>query len=184
MRLFSHGDSILWFHLPLAPSPFSTSHCQQLFPSTSFIAVYPLSAVAAPVSTSIGLNQVAWRKTERRVWGCSSFSFSKREEQIKKWEALSFLSNQVLAKSSGRLKGACVEAESAGASAPRGHLGPFDSVSGLAPSSDLSLRWDAFISLCRTQEPTQDQWAQIKEGLCVRVLSFHMVMYTSMLLLL
>lgn len=38
------------------------------------------------------------------------------------------LNNQVLAESRGRLKGACVEAESAGASAPRGHLGPFESI--------------------------------------------------------
>lgn len=36
--------------------------------------------------------------------------------------------NQVLVKSGGRLKGGCVEAESAGASAPRGHLGAFESI--------------------------------------------------------
>lgn len=34
----------------------------------------------------------------------------------------------MLVESRGRLKGACVEGESAGASAPRGHLGPFDNI--------------------------------------------------------
>lgn len=58
------------------------------------------------------------------------FLFWKRDKKTR--SSFPFLShsldNQVLAESSVRLKGACVEAESAGASAPRGHFGPFDSV--------------------------------------------------------
>lgn len=64
--------------------------------------------------------------------GAAFFLKREKERADIKWEALSFLchsqDNQVLLESSGRLKGACVEAESAGASAPRGHLGPFDSI--------------------------------------------------------
>lgn len=41
---------------------------------------------------------------------------------------------------SGRLKGARAEAHGVGASALGGHLGPFDSVLGLASFSDPSLR--------------------------------------------
>lgn len=56
----------------------------------------------------------------------------------------------MLAESRVRLKEACVEANSAGVSAPRSNLGSFDTI--LDSSADLSLRSEAFISLRQTQE--------------------------------
>lgn len=64
--LLPHRDSLLCFHLPLPPPPFPPSY---LFSSymparLSFLYLHVCSpAMAAPMSTSIGLNQVAWRKT-------------------------------------------------------------------------------------------------------------------------
>lgn len=70
--------------------------------------------------------------------------------------------------SNGRLKGACVEAESAASSPNRGHLGPFDSSQRGPSFSDLSSRWEAFISLSWTQEPTHDQGLKLDKSLeCV-----------------
>lgn len=90
-----------------------------------------LLGVSPPMSTSIGLNQAAWRKNEEECVRVRYF-FLKEGSRWKTRSSLSFLShsldNQVVVWSGGRLKGACVEAQSAGASAPRGHLGPFDSI--------------------------------------------------------
>lgn len=65
---------------------------------------------------------------------------AKRNAHEKREVSLSPWITKCLLAISGRLKGAGVEAQSTGASALRGHLGPFDSVLGLASFSDPSLR--------------------------------------------
>lgn len=135
--LFSHRHSLLCFSFSTSIFSFPLWHMAVIPLHIFLFCVSPLHvfswAVAAPLTAQIGLNQVAWRKTES-VGGCCIFFFFLREKRgtDKKWDTLFSLfyslDNQLLAESKGRLKGACVEAESADASAPRGYLGPFDSI--------------------------------------------------------
>lgn len=108
--------SLFLFMFLLFPLPSSPFLCAIFSIYTTLFCVSPLHvssrALAAPMTAQVELNR--------------------EEEQIKKWDTLSSLfyslDNQLLEESKGRLKGARVEAESADASAPRGYLGPFDSI--------------------------------------------------------
>lgn len=72
--------------------------------------------------------------------GCRAPLVAKREAHEKREVSVGPWITKCLLGISGRLKAACVEAQSTGASALRGLLGPFDSVLGLASFSDPSLR--------------------------------------------
>lgn len=114
------------------PFMFSSTTSTTSFPP--ILSLQQLHACTALFSLSSRLLSCDGSSYEHIDWAePSSLKKNSVYETTDKNKRLSLFSfthwdNQVLAESRVRLKGGCVEAESAGASALRGHLSPFESI--------------------------------------------------------
>lgn len=162
-RLHTHLTSLrqdLFFFMFSSFTSSSTISSSCHFPSSlkaPHVSLLPLHICDDSSSTALNRRPEVkpsgrMKTTRQKTRGCLLLvSFRRRD-------------NQVLVESRGKIKGRLCGGGERWCFSSQRSFGCLWKHSGRAPS-DLSFRWEAFIRLCRTQEPTQDRRPKLDEGL-------------------